>query len=356
MAFSEKRWVLLALVVACAAGSNPTAYAAEPVAARGDRIQFSEHELPQNLIPAPRDPLSRAGQFEALSRGGSMGGVVEMLPGSSTGSLMQSPSSRTLELLEKQKNWIYMTEPAASSFGTSAEQALGVRSYDLSGAAGTPRGGLSSFMQNEKPAQRRSTSSPNPLFDKQRDGLLFDSYGVDHLAESGTGRSLSGFPSSAGQGGWPSGGLGAGGLLPGSEPARVGKRQSEAELESERRNRSLMGVNSIQDLLRSPERENPLVSGFDPIDFRIDTTRQELNPTNPQRLADGSPNRSGLDTFGNLSAAGQRNDSGSAISGILDRLTPDPQGTASLAPVVRAPADRGTQPITRFGEFPSRRF
>lgn len=356
MAFPAKRWVLLALVAAWAAGSSPSAYAAEPVAARGDRIQFSEHELPQGLVPPPHDPLSRAGQFEALSRGGSMGGVVERLPGSSAGSMMQSPGIRTLELLEQRKNWIYMSEPGTGSFGTSAEQILGVRSYDLSGAAGTPRGGLSSFLQNEKPAQQRSASTTNPLFDKQRDGLLFDTYGRDNLPGFGMGRALNTPLNAAGQGGWQSGGLEIGGLLPGTEPTRVANRQSEAELENARRTRSLMGVSTIQDLLRSAEINDPIVSGFDPIDFRIDTTRQELNPTNPQRLADGSPDRRGLDIFGSLYDAGQRDATGSAISGMLDRLTPNPQTSTSLAPVVRAPADRGTQPITRFGEFPSRRF
>jgi hypothetical protein len=354
MASTARQQVLLALVGGLALGLVPGSFASEPAASVGDRIQFSEHELPRGLVPTSRDPLDRAGRFESLPRGGSMGGVIERLPAPSSGSLLQAPSARMLEQMEQRRNWIYSTE-AGSSFGSSAEQAMGVRSYDLSGAASSPRGGLGSFQQTERTVEP-TAGNPNPLFDSRRDGLLFDAQGLDSFSGVGAGSWLDGGSRAEVQSRNQHGSLGIGGILSGTQPGLVGTARGQADVEVQGVNRPSLGVGSIQDLLTSPESINPLAGGFDPIDFRIDTTRQELNPTNPQRSLDGFGNQRLQDGLGSLDRGPTtRTDSG--LSGILDRLTPDTQGTASLEPVVRAPADtRGAQPLMRFGEFPSRRF
>jgi hypothetical protein len=355
MAFFGRRMVWLLLTGGMTAGMVPTVFTAEPIAASGDRIQFSDHEMPRGLVPAGRDPLSRAGRIEALPRGGSMGGVVEV-PGPSSGSMMQTPNARMLELIDQRRNWIYATEPSAGSFGSSAEQTMGVRSYDLSEAANSPRGGARGFLQSDRSAQQPAAKTTNPLFDTRRDGLLVDSYGAHDFMGSGTGRLLEGQTRTEGQGAGYLEAMGISGLYPGAQPAQSGTVRSGSDFESAERIRSLHGVTSIQDLLRTPESLGASAGSFDPIDFRIDTTRQELNPINPQRLVDGSPNRGALDMFGGVSPV-QRDGGGSALSEFMDRLRPDEQGSASLAPVVRAPAaTQGPQPIKRFGEYPSRRF
>jgi hypothetical protein len=346
--------ICLLLTGGFAAGLISPVFSAEPIAAPRDRIQFSDHNLPHALMPAGQDPLARAGRIEALPRGGSMGGVVEM-PGPSSTSMMQTPNSRMLELMEQRKNWIHATEPGSGSLGLSVEQTMGVRSYDLSAAAQSPRGGMRGFMQGERAAQQPAARTTNPLFDNRRDGLLFDTYGVHDFTDSSTTRLWDGQTRTDGQSAAYVGSLGIGGLNPGAQPTQSGTVRSGSDFDSAERIRALHGVTSIQDLLRSAETVGSS-AGFDPIDFRIDTTRQELNPTNPQRPLDGSQNRRPMDMFGTVNR--ELSDSGgSALSELMDRLRPDDQGAASLAPVVRAPpAPQGAQPIRRFGEYPSRRF
>jgi hypothetical protein len=284
-----------------------------------------------------------------------MGGVVE-LPGPSSTSMMQTPNSRMLELMEQRKNWIYVTEPGAGSMGPSVEQTMGVRSYDLSEAGQSPRSGMRGFLQSERAAQQPAVRPSNPLFDNRRDGLLFDSYGANSFTDSSTTLLWDGQTRTDGRGAASVDSLGIGGLYPGTQPAQIGTVRSGADYDSAERIRALHGVTSIQDLLRSAESVGTSAGGFDPIDFRIDTTRQELNPISAQRPLDDFPSRRSVDMFGTVNRE-QGNSGGSALSGLMDRLGPNDQGAASLAPVVRAPAaPQGVQPIRRFGEYPSRRF
>jgi hypothetical protein len=356
MALTGTRLVLLAVAGGLATAVIPCTSAAEPVVAGQDRIQFSERELPRNLAPSPQDPLARSGRFESLQRGGSMGGVVERLPGPSSGSVLQAPNARALELMEQRRNWIYATDPGAADFGSSAEQAMGVRSYDLTPGVSAPRGGLAGYMERERATPRREATTTNPLFDNRRDGLSFDSYQALDFTSGGVDRALVGRSSLDGHLQGRPGALGTGSLWLRSQSTTGGTAQNQSEQGSADRNQSLFGVESVRDMLRAPATSHPLASGFDPIDFRIDTTRQELNPTNPQRPFASPPNSQAVDLLGNINQGATDRDR-SALAGILDRLAPDEQGASSLAPVVRAPADtRGAQPITRFGEFPSRRF
>jgi hypothetical protein len=325
-------------------GLIPSGFAEQPVASKKDGIDFSDLELPRGLVPSGHDPLSRAGRFESLPRGGSMGGVIEKLPPPPSGSALQTPSARLLELMEQRRNWIQTTEPS-SSLGNSVEQSMGIRSYNLTEAAGG-QGFLGGILQGSNPSVQPA-APVNPLFDQRRDGLLFDSYRLDDL--SGTGR----LPDSRSR--TEIGNFGQGNLdLLGVQSLQGLGNRTDTALTETTREGSAMGMGSIRDLLRSPENVSPLARPFDPIDFRIDTTRQELNPINPQRPVERASDRSLADFFG-PSGLGSGGTAGSAVSGILDRVAADGQRASSLAPVVRAP-ERGVQPIKQFGEFPTRPF
>jgi hypothetical protein len=349
--FSFQSWMWVGACLSILGVATGRCAAAE---GSGDRIQFSEVEVPGGLVQPGYDPLERAGRFEMLPRGGSMGGVMESAP--SAGPALQTPNARMLDLMDQRRNWIHATEFDSGRVLT-AEDAMGVRRAGMFGAGSSSRNGLTDFFGSDPSGttggERGEASAVGFQDALKLDNYRLGSLGGGALGAFGTGPSVSG-----GRRGTAAGGLSGverlGGLVP-IGGAAVGASVGELNVETDRNSRA----GSVRDLLAGPDAIQPLVSGFDPINLRIDTTRQELNPSVPRRSLDvGAETGGAAET---LNEAWQRAASRSLQPGLVDRLdnlAPDARGgRSSLTPVVRLPSDsRPAQSPLRFGEFPTRKF
>jgi hypothetical protein len=109
----------------------------------------------------------------------------------------------------------------------------------------------------------------------------------------------------------------------------------------------------VRELLSSPGSVNPLAAGFDPINLRVDSTRQELNPTLPDPLADLNQTPRTVDAL-----LGQPTRSVSeGRPSTLDNFNARMLGNSSLAPAV-APLSE-SRPVARplgSGQYPIRKF
>jgi hypothetical protein len=276
-------------------------------------------------------------RFDFIRRDSSVGGVVGGGPSSA---LAEPPSARLMEQLERRRNWIYSTQ-TPSSFELSAQEVLGVRSSEPAKRSGESASMLADFFHDRGSSrpQNRSIDDPlsrsmqvpgvdNKLLGNMTSGLGLvgqnDSLGMAPFRSAGTEDSA---PSSA-----------RAGVIGDSGLSQDGGSGAPA---------------SIRALLSIPGTVNPLVAGFDPINLRVDTTRQELNPTTTDPLAGFiTPPKSIdalLDTPTRAASAGRP----SALDDFNTRML----GNSSLAPAVAPfsearPADR---PLD-FGQFPSRKF
>jgi hypothetical protein len=349
------RWALPAAVVAAWLVWYWPGQAAESRSGLGGRIEFSEFELPRGLMRGDDDLQDRRrGQFVPIERGSSVGGVVEALP--AMPSVPGSPAgiARMQELLDQRRNWIYATEPD-TGLGLTADQVLGVRSYEFDlGSPASTRGGWLGFGQGDRRGQVASQPR-NPLFDTSRDELALDTYLLDGLDGSGA----MGFwepgwaagSSVSGSGGTLSGGTS---LLPMGSSLSPEGAVGGPEFGARSRDRRVV-PGSLRDLLAPPDALAPFGGDFDPIQLRIDTTRQELNPSAPQRWLDLSlPRRPGDVLMEGMERRGSS--SGSGLD-FMESVAPVGVEAGSLAPVTRAPPEpQGSRPVLRFGEFPSRSF
>jgi hypothetical protein len=106
-------------------------------------------------------------------------------------------------------------------------------------------------------------------------------------------------------------------------------------------------------LLINPGSVNPLAAGFDPINLRVDTAKQELNPTLPAPIADLTIAPKTVDALLDRPLRGGDSGRSSLLEGFNTRML----GNSSLAPAVAPPAEVKVQerPLD-FGQFPSRKF
>jgi hypothetical protein len=263
-------------------------------------------------------------RFDFLRGDSSVGGVVEGAPSPKIG---EYHGSRAIDLINRRRNWIYSTQ-STPSFEVSAERAVGVRSADADSTS-TDTGWAAEFFQDRGPGQARQLDDP---FTIRIPGIQ------DHVL--GQTHSL-GIPRPADPLA-PLQNIGVGASPP---PRAAGGLTGPSELS---------GVpNSVRELLAIPGSVNPLAAGFDPINLRIDGTRQELNPTLPDPLPGNQAARS-LDA---LLGQPVRSVSEGPPS-FLDSFNTRMLGNSSLAPAV-GPAPESSRPTERplgFGQFPARKF
>lgn len=350
-------WMLPAAVAAGIFCWGWAGQAAESSSGSGGRIEFSELDLPQGLTPGFGELQDRRGnRFQPVQRGSSMGGVVEGLPSMPSGTALPAGDARMRDMLDRRRNWIHATEPDMGA-GLTAEEALGVRGYGQNfGRLTTGRGDLDGFGQGDSRGQP-GLETRNPLFDTSPDSLSLDVYPLDRL---GGADSLGLWaPQSVMRGTRASeaGGTFGGtvGILPIAPSISGTDTGTGSETGARSRHGTGVAPGTIGDLFATPDGMNLWGLDSDPIQFRVDTTRQELNPSAPQRRLDlASPRSSGELAVGGLE---RRSPRGGSMMGLVESLAPDGQETGSLTPVMRAvPEPQGVRPVLRFGEFPSRSF
>jgi hypothetical protein len=346
-----------AAVFALAGGVCLPTWAAEPGPA-SEKIQFSSHGDALKLPGNDEDP-DRIRPFESLERGNSMSGVLEPING---GPLalpppQGTPNQRMTELwvhkLDQKKNWIY-AKPENLGDSPTAEQVMQVRDYDLSGAT-KRRDAMAEFLDGK--AERLAASSLTPLNPDRSDSPVLPEGNSGSRPDFG--RTLS-LPETGGSRRVAPERPFLAGLLP-TEPQPTtpaannpggfllanptGGTPDAARLPG-----------SIRELLATPDGLNPLALGFDPINLRVDTTRQEINPITPRRLTDLSLDKR-LDITGVLTAPGM---GGSDHPSALDELASKLMGPSSLAPAVTAPvAAEVAHPVTSKAgvlQVPTRKF
>jgi hypothetical protein len=294
-----------------------------------------------SLFPALPDDgaesrLSRD-RFDFIRRDSSVGGVVG---GASSSALAEPPSARLMEQLERRRNWIYSTQ-TPSSFELSAQEVLGVRSSEPSKRSGESGGMLADFFHDRSSARPQNRSIDDPL------SRSMQVPGVDNklLGNMTSGLGLVGHHGSLGM--EPFRSAGTEDSTPSSTRAGV---IGELGLSEE-------GVSggpaSIRELLSTPGTVNPLVAGFDPINMRVDSTRQELNPTTTDPLAGFITPPKTIDAILDTPTRAASSGRPSALDNFNTRML----GNSSLAPAIAPfsearPADR---PLD-FGQFPSRKF
>ena len=316
-----------------AASSDPAPAAADPGATKG-----SDSLFPQLPDEGSESRLPGAG-FSFLRRDSSVGGVAG---GGSGMASRELPSARVLEQLDRRRNWIYATQ-SPSSFELSAEQALGVRSSEPTRGPGEPEGWLADFFYDRGAQLPRSQSTDDPFsktlqFPSVTSTLFGGAIAVPGLSDLSSGLGLPPFQASqAGRA-----------AARASEPGVTGNPGlSEAGLSSV--------PTSIRELLGHPGSVNPLPAGFDPINLRVDTTQEELNPTMPQRPTDYNATPRTVDAL--LDRPLQSADS--SRSSLLDSFNSRMLGDSSLAPAAAAappPTVRIQDRPLGSGQFPSRKF
>jgi hypothetical protein len=238
--------------------------------------------------------------------------------------------------MNRQRNWIYSTQ-SPESFQVSAERALGVRSTESD--AGSGADWMTDFFHDRSSPQRSQPGDPLSL---QIPGLQ------DHVlgTASGLGISRQNDPLA------PLQHFGVGGANLGiGSPATARPAAAPEALMSP--NALSVVPNSVRELLVIPGSVNPLAAGFDPINLRVDGTRQELNPTLPDPLADLNPTPRISDS---LLGQPERSVSEGPPS-FLDSFNARMLGNSSLAPAVGpTPESRPAERPSGFGQFPTRRF
>jgi hypothetical protein len=106
-------------------------------------------------------------------------------------------------------------------------------------------------------------------------------------------------------------------------------------------------------MLIAPNRINPLIAGFDPINLRADSTRQELNPVTASPAVNAS--KFGLGAYDPLHSGNRI--SGSSEENALEAMNAKVLGPNSLSPALAPPAEpRYVAPKPLTLEFPKRKF
>jgi hypothetical protein len=98
---------------------------------------------------------------------------------------------------------------------------------------------------------------------------------------------------------------------------------------------------------------DPLAAGFDPINLRVDTTRQELNPTMPQGFSEFRTAPKSVDALLERPIRTINSEPPAFLDGLGERTL----GQSSLSPAVaRLPEARAADRPLGFGQFPARKF
>mgnify|MGYP000992218327 CR=1 FL=1 len=317
----------VAALAVCAHAATPDA---APPAAQSSASLFPE--LPDDgaglLLPGNR--------FDFLRGGSSSGGGGEGLPTPTVG---EHHSARSVDLLDRRRNWIYSTQ-TPSSFELSAERALGVRSSQPAASSGEAEGWLAEFFY-DRGSQRTQNRPIDEILNRK---FQMPDLNNSILGNVAPGMGLGGQNGSLGMAPFRSPGLGsATDSTRSGMAAELGLRQGE-----------LSGVpTSIQELLGSPGSVNPLITGFDPINLRGDSTRQEVNPVSPDPLADLTRAPRTVEAL----LDGPARTAGGGRLSVLDSFNTRMLGDSSLAPAVAPrPEIRPVDQPLGFGQFPSRKF
>ncbi len=339
----------------CCLGS-PGIFAGDPASA-SEKIQFSDpgddFKLPVNdpnskLLPKP---------FEFLDRGSSVSGVIAPDLGPGARALPNAPpNARLLELFERRldqkKNWVYVRPDDAKTQPT-LEEMFGVR-----GSAAYPqdqhtRSVLAGFIEDfgRGPSTSRRSESSMDAPDKTLSLKSFDqNFSVGNRIESsGDAR----FEDALGTRG-PARmefSVPNGFLSPQPDPVRSGDSLDRFLGGPRVRDRDRPShSDDFRKLLVTQSGINPLAAGFDPINLKVDGTRQELNPVTPPGLD------TGLVGQGALSEAVSGQSSIAGRASMLFGTSATALGSSSLAPVVSTSLTPRAQPQPVVLEFPKRRF
>jgi hypothetical protein len=322
----------VATLTVCTHAASPDA---APSAADRPAAQSSASLFPE-LPDDGAESLLPGNRFDFRRGGSSSSGGGEALPTPTVG---EHPGARAVDLLDRRRNWIYSTQ-TPSSFELSAERALGVRSSKPAASSGEAGGWLADFFYDRGP-QRPQNRPFDEILNRK---FQMPDFNNTMLGNAAPGMGL----------GSQNGPLGMAPFRsPASSSATDSTRSGMAD-ELGLRQDELSGLpTSIQELLGSPGNVNTLITGFDPINLRGDSTRQEINPVYPDPLADltRAPR-----TVEAVLDSPTRTVSGGRPSA-LDSFNARMLGDSSLAPAVAPiPEIRPQDRPAGFGQFPSRKF
>ena len=327
----------------------------------GKKIIFSG-EGGEGLPQQPPDEKYFSRPFELLERGNSFSGVVEPLAAPFPGSHPSAPrNTRLWELFEKKleqkKNWVY-GRPEDWGRQPTLEEMFGLRESQTNAGGRKSRNGLAAFFedreQDHKPSSRRNEKALGDLntIESEGNSRLGTEYDARHRINDGSWTAGAFEPNRIVVAGFS---VSDGTFNPTPNQGRLSdfagvSRDAFFGRERQQEARS----NDFRRLLVSPSGINPLARGFDPINLRVDMTRQELNPITPLGLNHGlsGSSASSLDPLRALAGPPGRG----SLTGIEDFST-KVLGPSSLSPAVGAPVEpRYSQPSPVVLEFPKRKF
>lgn len=330
-AVNHQRTAYAALLVAFSVALIGAAHAADSASAADARSAQTSESLFPRLPDEGNETRLPNSQFNFLRGSPGAGGGS----GGAGSAVSEATGARVLDQLDRRRNWIYATQ-TPSSFELSAQQAMGVRGAEAD-RAGESEGWLAEFF-SDRGAQNTKTRSIDDLFSSSLDSPRVGSAlfgGMPHVTaipQLNSGLGLTAFqPSTA---------------------TSPGVSTSSSVGQSLREQQGLSSIpTSVRDLLGYSE--NSTSSDFDPINLRTDTTRQELNPTVSERMADLNITPKTVDAL----LERPLREASSTRSSILDNFNNRMTGGSSLTPAAQAPSVLPAQERSLdFGRFPSRKF
>src|ERR1044071_938687 len=243
-----------------------------------EKVQFSAPgEAVEAPTSRPREELS-VRSFELLGGANSISGVVAPMVAPAPNYVPRlSSNPRLMEALDQKRNWVYVRSGDTQRDPT-ADEILGVRdSRKMSEKPKTvlenyfeDRGGKASRERARKEPGKWNRDEGNKLFDDElgtadrgetNTAVRFDNpWDSTQPVTAGFSMPSSVFGAPAGQGAWN------GARDAGSREAFPGGWGAQDRSDDFRK------------LLIVPGTANPLLRAFDPINLRVDTTRQLLNP------------------------------------------------------------------------------
>lgn len=321
----------------------------------GEQIQFSDSE-DDLVVPDLRlDNKHLSRPFEFLDRNNSVGGVVEGVgapaPASSP-NFQRNPRLWELfeQKLDQKRNWVYGRAEDMNHQPTLAEM-FGVRDSDAGAGGRKYQSAIARYFEdrNQKVSSpRRGDSSLDDLTRRASDGAGGSEWERGPGAEESL-RPLRPFDMNrAVTAGFsiPDGPFAAPraqGTLSAASPQNAGDQPRTMRTPTD----------DFRKLLITPRGINPLIAGFDPINLRADSTRQELNPVTALPAVNAS--RFGVGAFDPLRSGTRLN--GSTELSALEEMNAKVLGPSSLSPAVAPPAEpRYTAPKPVVLEFPKRKF
>jgi hypothetical protein len=321
----------------------------------GEPIQFSDSEKDLIVPHVSLDSKHLSRPFEFLDRENSVGGVMENvgIPGpASSPNFQRNPRlwESFEQKMDQKRNWVYGRAEDLNHQPTLAEM-FGVRDSEAGAGNRKHQGAIARYFEerNQKySSSRRGDSSQEDLTRHASDGAG----GSEFERKSGADESLrplrpfdmnravtAGFsiPDS------PFAAPRAEGNLSSRSPQNAGDHSRDAQTPTD----------DFRKLLVTPHQINPLIAGFDPIDVRADSTREEMNPV--VALPAVGASRFGAGAFDSLRSGARIN--GSRELSALEEMNAKVLGPSSLSPAVAPLAEpRYTTPKPAVFEFPRRKF